>query len=122
MQDYSTHDVFTPSDVGYSKGCGLHYGGMLYKDIVHFLRRNFGPTTIDELLQTTSDEQVTVSIKKPQVACPEPAISIRFTGCCGVILIAFNDTRTAYDDLPDSSGWQLCALSIHHRHLLPYRH
>jgi hypothetical protein len=86
---------------------------MRHEHVVHFLRGNLCPTTIDEFFEPAGEEQVVIGIQESLVACPEPTMRKGRTVRTWIILVAPHDVRAAHDDLSSLSGWQKLALSIH---------
>src|SRR5215471_6191148 len=86
---------------------------MAHQHIVHFLRRNFFSTTVNDFLDTTDDEEISLGIAIPLVTCPEPAIREDALIGRGVVVVAWHDRRTTHDDLADATGGQQGSCLVH---------
>src|SRR5262245_24805610 len=66
--------------------------------IFNFTRRDLLPTSFDDLLCPTNDEQISIPIKVTEVAGSKPAIAKRQFGSDGIIFVAARDGRTVQRD------------------------
>src|SRR5215471_13580489 len=103
--------------MGHREACCLGYCRMPHKHVVHFLRHDFFSATINKLLETARDKQISISIHKPLVARPEPAMGESTLVSRRIIVIILDDTRTTYHDLANGTRWQQRTLLIHNGHL-----
>src|SRR5882724_8009782 len=95
---YDRHRYFlTQPRMGHRKGHRLGYGGMVHQHVVHFLRSNFFSTTVDDFLDTTSDEEITLNIHISLVTRPEPARREGVAVGCSVVIALHNARPTDYD-------------------------
>ena len=98
---------------------------MVHEHFVHFPRRNFFPTTIDDLLEAARDEQVAIGIQIPLVPRPEPAMREGAPVGRWIVVVALDDGRATHDDLAGFTRWQQGARLVHNGHLWarchPYR-
>src|SRR5262245_35338201 len=106
----------------HGKGHGLGHSGMAHQHIVHFLRRNFFSTTVDDVLDTAGDEEVSLGIPIPLVTCPEPASREDALIGRGGVVVALHDRRATHDDLADAPGGQQGSCRVHNGDLWTYCH
>ncbi len=88
------------------KGHNLANRGMLQEHFIHFTGGNLFAPTVDDLLETARDENVTIGIQISLVTCPEPPIGEGTLVGRRIVLVALGDVRTTDDQLALLTRWQ----------------
>src|SRR5262245_42124377 len=105
-QYHGRSNVLTQPAMGYCKGHSFRHRRMAEEHAVDFLRRNFFPTAINDLLDTAGEEQVAIGIQIPSISRPEPAMRESAPVCHEVVFIALHDSCASHHDLTDDTHWQ----------------
>ena len=115
QHDRCRHCLAQPR-MGHRKGYSLGYGGMVHQHVVHFVRSNFFSTTVDDFLDTTGDEEITLNIHISLVTRPEPA---RREGVAvgRSVVGALHNARPTDHDLPRGTCRQQVPKLIHNGQL-----
>src|SRR5215470_6142679 len=90
-QHHGCSNLLPQAGIRYCKGHCLGHCRMVHEHIVHFLWRNFFPATIDDLLEAARDEQVTFSIQKPLVTCPQPPMCKGMPVSQWIVVVTLHD-------------------------------
>ncbi len=77
---------------------------VLQQDLIHFSRRNFLPSAVDDLLETAGDEKVAVRIQMAPIPRAEPPPDKGAAIGFGVVLISQHHIRAANHDFAVFSG------------------
>jgi hypothetical protein len=63
------------------------------------------PSLMDDLLNSTDNEEIPLCVKVPQVAGSEPAVPKRGRGSGDIIVVTPGYSGTSQRDLSTSAGW-----------------
>src|SRR5690606_7742680 len=98
-QHNSRSDILAESAMGNGEWDRLSHDWMCREHHIHFLGGNFFPTAINQLFQSTGNEQIAVGIHIPLIARAKPAMCEGMLVGYRIIVIALYDGRPAHDDL-----------------------
>src|SRR4029450_13090084 len=99
MQDHSRRNVLPQPGMRHCKRHRLSHCRMLHEHIVHFLRHNCYPATVDNLLHAARDKKVTAGIHIPLVTRSKPTMSEGAPVGRGIVVVALYDGCATYNDL-----------------------
>jgi hypothetical protein len=97
-QDHCRRDILAQGRVGYCKGNALCYRRVFSEDVVDFQWGDFLTTAIDNLVATAEEKQVSVIVKKAEIARLEPFTHKRSLVRRRVAVIAGHDRCTTNDN------------------------
>ena len=115
-------DLLAQRGVRDGKGYGLRHRRVLEEHVVDFLRGDFFPAAIDDLLAAAHEKQVTVVIEKAVVSGLEPIARKRGLVRLRGAVVARHDARAAHYDLPGLSAGQQSSSFAHDCDVQPQRH
>src|SRR5215831_11215046 len=108
--------------MGSRKGHHLCNSGMIHKHVIHFTRGNLFTPAIDDLLETSRDEKVSIGIQKSLVTSPEPTISEGTVVGRWIVLVTLGDVCTTDDNLALLPREQQVPHFVHNGNLWTRRH
>src|SRR5262245_16153681 len=96
MEHHGGRDILTQPAMRDGKGRCLSHRRVVEEDRLDFLRHNFFPATINDLLDAAEDKQVAVSIDMPLVPGPEPAVRKSARVGEWIVIVALQNGWTTY--------------------------
>src|SRR5581483_6832760 len=105
-----------------SKRYRLLYGRMAQKHLIYFARQDLLTTTIDDLLQSTRNEDILIVINISVISGPEPAVHKGPVISGWIISVAECYVRPANHNLSSFAWWEEGAIGVYNGYLCPDCH
>src|SRR5262249_17359006 len=104
VQHNGRSDILAQASMRHCKSHRLGHRRMLHEDSLHFLRCDFFPTTINDLLKAPRDEQIAISIEISLITRSKPTMRESVLVGRRIVRVTMHDSRTTHDNLAGFSG------------------